>query len=131
VSPGVAMPRADFVHGRRRRRGRGVLRSASDRARASRAKVVPFARHVTLPDEDHHTEKSVLFPKIDRLDGFRAKRANPAFDKKPLGISVAYSGEKMEITPRIANLSRTLMPMRVQNAPRLAATTSPRHPRSP
>jgi len=54
----------------------------SDRTRASRAKVAPFAHHETLPNEDYHTEKSVLFPKKDRLDGFRAKRADTAFRRK-------------------------------------------------
>lgn len=50
--------------------------------RASRAKVAFFTHQATLPNEDYHTEKAVLFPKIDRLDGFRAKRANPAFRQK-------------------------------------------------
>jgi hypothetical protein len=77
--------------------------------------VASFAHQATLPNEDYHTEKSVLFPKIDRLDGFRAKRADTAFRQKPVGISAAYSGVRMEITPRIANPSRTRMPMRVSN----------------
>ena len=75
VSPGGARRCANPVHGGRRRRGRGALRFPSDRTRASRAKVSSFAHQATLPNEDYHTEKSVLFPKKDRLDGFRAKRA--------------------------------------------------------
>lgn len=68
--------------GGRRRRGRGALRSPSDRTRASRAKVASFAHHATLPNEDYRTEKSALFLKKDRLDGFRAKRADTAFRPK-------------------------------------------------
>lgn len=82
VSPGGATRCATLVDGGRRRRGRGALRAASDRTRASRAKVAPFAHHATLPNEDYRTEKSVLFPRIDRLDGFRAKRVNVAFRRK-------------------------------------------------
>ena len=62
--------------------GRGALRFHSDRTRASRAKVSSFANQATLPNEDYHTEKSVLFPKKDRLDGFRAKRAITALRRK-------------------------------------------------
>ena len=82
MSPGGATRRANLVHGGRQRRGGGALRSPSDRARASRAKVASFAHHATLPNEDYHTEKSVLFSQIDRLDGFRAKRADTAFRRK-------------------------------------------------
>jgi hypothetical protein len=49
------------------------------------------------------------------LMGFARNERIPPFDKKPAGISVAYSGVRMEITPRIANPSRTRMPMRVSN----------------
>jgi hypothetical protein len=68
--------------GGRRRRGRSALRFPSDRTRESRAKVALFAHQATPPSEDYHTEKSVFFPKKDRLDGFRAKRADTAFRQK-------------------------------------------------
>jgi hypothetical protein len=47
--------------------------------------------------------------------GFAKNERMPPFDKKPVGISAAYSGVRLEITPRIANPSRTRMPMPVSN----------------
>jgi hypothetical protein len=91
---------ANLVHGGRRRRGRGAQRSPSDRTRASRAKVASFAHQPTLPNEDYHTEKSVLFPKKDRLDGFRAKRADAAFRRKTRrNISLLQLRENGNHTP--------------------------------
>jgi hypothetical protein len=49
------------------------------------------------------------------LMGFARNERMPPFGKKHLGISVVYGGVRMEITPRIANPSRTRMPMRVSN----------------
>ena len=49
------------------------------------------------------------------LMGFARNERIPPFDKKTVGISVAYSGVRMEITPRIANPSGTRMAMRVGN----------------
>jgi len=49
------------------------------------------------------------------LMGFARNERMPPFDEKPVGISVSYSCARMEITPRIANPSRTRMPMRVSN----------------
>jgi len=100
VSPGEATRCANLVRGGRRRRGRCELRFPSDRTRASRGKVAPFAHHATLPNEDYHTEKSVLFPKKDRLDGFRAKRADTAFRQKTRrNISRLQRRENVNHTP--------------------------------
>jgi len=100
VSPGGATRCATLVHGGRRRRGRGVLWFPSDPTRATYAKVSSFANQATLPNEDYHTEKSVLFSKIDRLDGFRAKRANPAFRQKTRrNISRLQRRENANYTP--------------------------------
>jgi hypothetical protein len=56
-----------------------------------------------------------IFRKKIALMGFARNERIPPFDKKPVGISVAYSGVRMKITPGIANPSRTRMPMRVGN----------------
>ena len=101
--------------GGRRRRGRGTLSSPSDRTRASRAKVAPLRTRRRCQMKIITLKSQCFSRKKIGLMGFaRNERIRP-FDKKPVGISVAYIGVRMQITPRIANPSRTRMPMRVSN----------------
>lgn len=117
VSPDGAMRCANLGESRARWATAPSPRCAevpSGRTRASRAKVAIFAHQATLPNKDYHTEKSVLFPQIDRLDGFRAKRADTAFRQKTRrNISRLQRRETGNHTPHSKPITR--MPMRVSN----------------
>jgi len=115
VSAGGATRCANLVHGGRRRRGRGALRSPAI-APGRRAQKWHLLRTTRRCQMKTTKLKSKCFSrKKIALMGFARNERIPPFDKKPLGISDAYSGVRMEITPRIANPSRTRMPMRVSN----------------
>ena len=153
VSPGGATRCANLVHGGRRRRGRGAQRSPAIAPRASRAKVASFARQATLPNEDYHTEKSVLFPKKDCLDGFRAKRADTAFRQKtrrnisrlerrengnhtphskPITHAHAHAGQQSSLRRKCISLAdRASGPSAAAHSRRARLTPPPRPPASP
>jgi len=123
------------------------------RTRASRSKVAPFAHQATLPNEDYHTEKSVLFPQIDRLDGFRAKRADAAFrpktrgnisrlqrrengnhtpHSKPITHAHAHAGQQSSLRRKCISLAdRASGPSAAAHSRRARLTPPPRPPASP
>jgi hypothetical protein len=115
VSPGGATRCANLVHGGRRHRGRGALRSLAI-APGRRAQKWHILRTTRRCQVKIITLKSQCFSRKNiALMGFARNQRMPPFDRKPVGTSAAYSGARMEIMPRIANPSRTRMPMRVSN----------------